>query len=248
MEQVCKSCYHLTCLNYPLRLNQKKGKFREVAEDPDVIASALIAIGSPIWKLISNISNIDFLLSINEQKFSMMFNFFENTRWLLLTIFGAVWLLLKLIRRNHSRTKEFSPSWGLVGAIGVMVFIFAVLITVRSTGSVPNVVMRWGGQAGACNGVFDSSRLVAFKQDYKVALVCGAEDPTTDRLQDKKVTFSNVFTITGGPIAITALYRPATLEYLKKASPVSHVTIPQPGGRPPIQVPVHAPIEFGSIQ
>src|ERR1700731_26674 len=82
----------------------------DFATDPDVIASALLTFGSPIWKFISNVSNVDFLLSINEQKFAVMFDFLENIGWFLIILIGGGWLFIRFLHRDQRKQRP-SPSW-----------------------------------------------------------------------------------------------------------------------------------------
>jgi hypothetical protein len=64
----------------------------KIISDPNVQASALLAVGSLLWKGISVASNIDFLLTINEERFKIFLDFLEGPGWILLTIAGIAWL------------------------------------------------------------------------------------------------------------------------------------------------------------
>jgi hypothetical protein len=185
-----------------------------IAHDPDVVASSLLAFGSPLWKVISNISNVDFLLSINEQKFALLFEFLESTGWFLIMLVGLGWFGLKYIRSDW-RVQEGSPTWGLATAIGLMAFLFGVLVTVRATGSVPNIVAQWSIQDGNCSTVVDTTKLVSFRKDYKLAMVCGVIDPLKDRQEDESIGVSAPFTIVPGGIPIIAPPRPAMAAVLQ---------------------------------
>jgi hypothetical protein len=50
--------------------------------------------------------------------------------------------------------------------------------------------------------------LLSFSNDYKLVVACGFQDETIDELEDDRITFSNPFTISGYPIAITSHYSP----------------------------------------
>jgi len=57
----------------------------------------------------------------------------------------------------------------------------------------------WGTQDGAhfCKASIDSSKLVVFKKNHKLVLLCGIADPSVDQYQDESVSFSTPYTITG---------------------------------------------------
>jgi hypothetical protein len=122
------------------------------------------------------------------------------------------------------------------------------LVATHATGSVPNIVNGWGGPLGTCTAAFDTTRLRSFSSKYKIALACGLEDATIDKLEDQTITFSNPFTIVGGGLSIVAPYRPAMREHLQKVAEAAKAatTGALPNQTPPsvaIQVPVwHDPV------
>jgi hypothetical protein len=189
-----------------------------IASDPDVLASSLLALGPPIWKFISTVSNIDFLLSINEQKFAVLFDFMENTGWILIMLFGAGWLGVKYARGDWRTKQQGSPSWGLVIAVGLMTFMFGVLLAVKSTGAVPNVIGQWSLQNGQCSVVVDTAKLGSFRKDYKLAVVCGVLDPKKDRMEDENISVSAPFTIVAGGVPILVPTRPAMAPLLQQGA------------------------------
>jgi hypothetical protein len=190
-----------------------RGDIKSFAAIPGTQASALLAIGPAIWRWVSHVSNVDFLLEVNEEKFSIIFDFMQNYGWWLLSLVGFVWLAINY----YDRKGQGQPgNWPLIPTTALIAFMFGVLIAVRATGSVPNIVTGWGGPPGNCTATLDTSRLGSFKSKYKVALACGLEDATTDKLEDTNITFSKVFTITGGGQPIVAPFRQAMSDHLKK--------------------------------
>jgi len=87
-----------------------------------------------------------------------------------------------------------------------MAFAFGALVTVKSSGQVPNVIVGWGGNTAQCNAVVDTTRLQTFKDTYKLVLICGVENPTMDKMEDERILISNPFDIRPGGVAIVANY------------------------------------------
>jgi hypothetical protein len=188
---------------------------KELVSDTEVQASAILAVGPAIWKWISDISNIDFLLSINGEKFNMFLSFLQGPGWILLTGIGGVWFGSIIIRRGspgYVATK--SPTWGLVGSSTVVAFLFGVFVAINSSGSVPNIIAGWGSISSdkECNATLDGSRLSSFKKNYKLAIACGINDPSVDHLEDENITISNSYTITPGAIQIVTPLREAMIK------------------------------------
>jgi hypothetical protein len=197
--------------------NEKLAKGTALASDPHLQAPAILTIGLLLWRLLSAISNIDFLLSINEEKFALIFAFMQNTGWWLFSIIGLCWFWIEWSRRkSEADVSSKPPGPGMVIACSVVAFLFGILLAVRSTGSVPNIVTSWGGPPGACTATFDTTRLISFASRYKIALACGIQDANTDKLEDANITFSKPFTIAAGGLAIVAPYRPAMIDHLQK--------------------------------
>jgi hypothetical protein len=181
----------------------QKSRQSQILNDPQSMASAILSVGAAAWKGLSVWSNVDFLLSIREERFAIMFQFFDTTGWWLLLIFGLAWLAVRWVR---GPTQERVPSWAVVIAASVMMFLFGVLIAVKSSGEIPSVFVGWGGVPGRCSAIIDTSRLLSFRDTYKLALVCGIQDPATDILEDNRITISNSFNIVPGGLSILATH------------------------------------------
>jgi hypothetical protein len=156
--------------------------------DSEVQASLLLAVGSLIWKWVSVAANVDFLLQINEEKFAVMFEFLQNIGWLVLALGGFAWTI---IRFSTQKSVRQAPSWSTVVAAAILAFMFGILLAVRSTGNVPNLITGWGADQSSCHVTFDTNRLASFRANYKIALACGITDPTKDKLDDDGLTISN---------------------------------------------------------
>lgn len=215
----------------------------ELVSDGNVQASALLTIGPIIWKWISNVSNVDFLLSINGEKFNMTLNFFLGHGWFILALIGALWLLSTIGFRSYT-TRAASPNIAILISAIIVAFLFGVLFAVESTGGVPNVLAGWGSQdPRICNSSIDTKRLVSFRKDYKLAVVCGVQDMSKDRLEDEIITISSRFTIIGGlqPIATPVSFKMAQhMEDLSKQAQKA-------AGRPDQIVAVAIPTWYTAI-
>jgi hypothetical protein len=148
------------------------GRFEAISRyfsTPDEKASAILAGGSILWKYFSYWEHIDFLLSIREEKFSVMFDFMQNAGWAVLLVIGIVWYLISLITSDADAT--VASAWRLIASCSLVAFLFGVVVTIRASGSVPSVIGGWGGNIGGCNAVMDTSRLMSFRKEYRIALM-----------------------------------------------------------------------------
>ncbi len=179
------------------------GELRAALSDSDNRASLVLGVGSLLWKGLSYWEHTDFLLSIREERFNVMFDFFEHAGWLLLVLVSIGWFIWSAFIRDKYEPKR-TISLPLVISWAIVSFMFGVLITVRATGGVPNVVTSYGVGQGACNAIIDTSRLLEFRNDFRIILLCGLVDPTVDMLDNKNVVVSNTFEITPGGIPIVA--------------------------------------------
>src|ERR1700730_7123967 len=82
--------------------------------DPDVWGSGILLLGGPILKLLSYVEHLDFLLSILEEKFKMMFDAWESFGWWIAAGVGIIWGLNRFSKRDLPHAK--GPTWGLLAA------------------------------------------------------------------------------------------------------------------------------------
>src|SRR6266478_1617589 len=174
-----------------------KDFIQKINLDNPKAAPTILAIGAAVWKLIAVIANVDFVLSVREERLAMMFQFLLDYGWIILIVVGIVWALQA--HRNPDRERVH---WGMAVSIGVLSFMSGVLIAVYATGSLPNIMQQWTGDwaSQTCNAVIDTSRLVGFKGGYRVVLICGASDPKIDPQEDNRIAVSTPFHITGSPV------------------------------------------------
>jgi hypothetical protein len=118
---------------------------RTLLEDGNARASAVLTGGSILWKVLAYAEHIDFFLSFKGEKFSMIFDFFESAGWWMLAAVGILWFMA-----TRGKGKEFAPqplNWAFLLSCALMAFAFGSLITVKSSGQVPTVIVGWGGNA-----------------------------------------------------------------------------------------------------
>lgn len=164
------------------------------------IAPLTLLIGDIASKILSYAEHLDFLLSIRDAKFASMFQIFTEYAWWIIALCAGAWALYEWRQR-----KETTSTGALVFSSSFVAFLFGVIITVKATGSLPEIMQMYTADAvnGTCSAGVDTSRLEGFKDDYRVILICGVGDPTIDAQEDERISISSAFHITGTTIAIT---------------------------------------------
>jgi hypothetical protein len=186
-----------------------KKEVTELASDGGVQASLLLTVGPVVWKFVSNVSNVDFLLGLNGEKFNMFLNFLEGPGWAALMVAGIMWFIARVAYRKYIPIKA-GPNWGLLASSAVVSFLFGILVAVNSTGGVPTLIMGWGSSdPHICISQVNMVKLVGFAKDYKLAVVCGLGDASQDKLELETITVSNRFTITSGVQPVVTSVSPA---------------------------------------
>ena len=167
-------------------------------------AGILLLLGAPLLRALAWWENIDFILSIREEKIAMTLQLFLDWGWLILMVTAIVWVL----GVRKSQVDQTKVHWGMVTSIGILAFMAGALITVRAAGTTPMVFAQWGGDAPTktCNAVIDTSRLVGRKDKERIILLCGVADPSRDPIEDDRIAVSQPFTITGQATTILAHY------------------------------------------
>ena len=100
----------------------------------------LLSVGSALWKGIAYWGNIDFILSMRQERLAMIFQSFLDYGWAVLLVVGIVWGL-----QARRPTKVVKVQWGIVTVVGLLAFMFGALAT-SSTTSLPRVISAWGGE------------------------------------------------------------------------------------------------------
>lgn len=192
----------------------------------------ILSIGALLWKAVAAWSSVDFILSIRNETFFIMFTMFLNYGWLVVVIGGIVWAF---ISTQTTEGRTLNPA--LVVVVGILAFIWGVLVTVLATGSVPTIIGSWGTTGPSCWATVDTSRLLSFRKEYDLALVCGVTNPTIDKLADTRVSISNLFVIRAEPLTITTPYSKDMTEAINKLVDEARKTAPE-GTPMPVQVQI----------
>jgi hypothetical protein len=179
----------------------KKDFIQKINFDSPKAAPAVLTVGAAIWKGIAELANVDFILSVREERLAMMFQFILDYGWLLLVVVGLIWIL-----QAHRSPDRERIHWGMVASVGILAFMTGILVSVYATGSLPNIMQQWSGDpmGQTCNAQVDTSRLIGFKNGYRLVLICGASDPKVDPQEDDRIAVSAAFHITGQPVAVLA--------------------------------------------
>ena len=109
--------------------------------DGNARASATLTAGSILWKVLSYSEHLDFL-SLREEKFAMIFSFFESTGWFLLAGIGVLWWF----GTRGNGAKSFPLNWPFLVSCIVVAFLFGSLITVQSSDEISQVISWWGSE------------------------------------------------------------------------------------------------------
>lgn len=163
------------------------------------IPPVLLALGGGVWRWISGVSNLDFLLSMKGQTCMLMFDFFMNYGWWLMVIGGIVWLVFA---RQDPEKGEFGLDMVLV--VGLLAFLAGIIVTGKATGTVPDITISYGQSPHGCEATYDTGKLRRFRDRYDIVLMCGLNDSSTDKFFDTNISISKPFNILLGPIPITA--------------------------------------------
>lgn len=167
-------------------------------------APTILTIGTAILRGIAWWQDIDFILSVREEKIAMALQLLLDWGWLILVIVGIVWIL----GAHEVPTDQAKVHWGMVTSVGILTFLIGTLITVRAIGTPPMMLTGWGGDPNArnCSATIDTSRLIGRKEKDRLILLCGVYDPTQDPMEDDRIAVSRPFTISGQPTTIVAAY------------------------------------------
>jgi hypothetical protein len=182
---------------------EETSRFRLNFNSPKA-APAVLTIGTALWRLLAFLQNIDFVLSVKEEKIAMSLQLLLDYGWIVLIIAGIVWFL----GANTIPVDTSKVHWGMVFSASLIAFMCGALIAVYATGSLPMVLNGWGADSGSrvCSVTIDTSRLVGLKDKYRVIGICGMIDASTDPQDDDRIAVSKPFNITGQPLAINVPY------------------------------------------
>jgi hypothetical protein len=174
------------------------------------IPPILLAIGGSIWQLVGVVSNIDFLMSFRSGNLLKMFEFFIDYGWAIMTFVGFVWFVSVY---KKTQRKVISP--GFVIVVGVLAFMWGVLLTINAIGTTPRIMEAYGTEGGVCSATFNTAPLSRFKENYDVALICGLTDPSRDQFTDTRITISVPYSIQLGRFEVSATYGEDMRSYMR---------------------------------
>jgi hypothetical protein len=179
------------------------GKTRIVAPRAE-LAPATLLVGDLAIKILTAAEHIDFLLSVRDERFATMLQFFRNSGWLLIGVAAALWLAYEY-KRHRANPNAVGSVGAVVFSTALVAFLVGVVITVWATGSLPNIVQNYAGDPNnqTCIATVDTSHLIGLQDDYRLILLCGMQDPEHDAWEDTRIAVSSPFHINGGPIMIT---------------------------------------------
>jgi len=192
---------------------------QDTSPGPDLrkptIPPIFLGIGSILWKLIDWAARIDFILSVQNQSFAVIFQSFATYGWLLIVVVCLLWWY-QTQKQSGKVQGEYRVTWGLVISGALLSFLYGVLLTVYATGSVPNVILSYARTDAGCQAAVDTSRLTSFKNDFRLVIACGIGDPAIDQFEETNISISSPFTINPGGTIILAPYS-STMEATLKA-------------------------------
>lgn len=143
-----------------------------------------------------------------------LFALFETVHpyWaVLLIIGGLIGMVATLYERKRGYLRGHLFTVGI--AMMILTWLFLGLDCLdrhyHSTDSagVGRALIVWGTNAGSdCEGTIDGTQLSKWSAVYRVALVCGIQDLSIDRLQDTRITITRFFGIETYSMPVVAPY------------------------------------------
>ncbi|MGA3309263.1 MAG: hypothetical protein ABSD08_11685 [Xanthobacteraceae bacterium] len=174
-----------------------------VLKDNAAWGAAILTVGSPISRLLTWAEHVEFLISLKDEKFKTMVEWWTSWGWIAGLVVGALWLYYRYSQR--SQTAHPAPTWGFVAVCTFMAFVYGSIIASLPANDIPNPIIKIGGTPpNLCGATIDASVLISFKDKYKMALTCNIVQSTVDLLDDKRIAVSNLFDITAGTRFIEA--------------------------------------------
>ncbi len=179
------------------------------------LAPTLLGVGTILWKLAGLAERVDFILRVQDETFAAIFEAFISYGWIILILGSVLWGIYAAWKQSAPIEDGFKATPGMVLSVGLLAFLYGILIAVRATGAIPNVTVAWGPSGNGCQLAVDTSRLATFRSQYYLVGVCGLNDPATDMLQQTNISISKPFTITPGGVRVFAPYSAAMTNALK---------------------------------
>lgn len=197
------------------------------------VAPATVLLGNLVIRGLEWAEHVDFLLSVRDEKLATMLQFYRDFGWWVIGLGALLWLGYEYKRQKSDKTARGSIG-GLVASFSFVSFLLGGVIAVRATGTLPNIIVNYGGDGNneTCVADIDVSRLSGFAEDYRLILLCGMMDPSKDALDDTRIAISSPFHINaGGGVGIRGIVAPLgnLKEVLKSADIISKIPVAPPG-------------------
>src|SRR5437879_6366577 len=130
------------------------------------LAPTLLGVGTILWKLAGLAGRVDFILRVQDETFAAIFEAFTNYGWIILILGSVLWGIYAGWKQPAPIEGGFKATPGMVLSVGVLAFLYGILIAVRATGAIPNVTVAWGPTSTGCQIAGDTSRLSTFRGQY----------------------------------------------------------------------------------
>jgi hypothetical protein len=174
-------------------------RVKEYLNNPKTPPLAL-AVGQIVWRGVAALSNIDFIVSVREERIAMILEWLLDWGWIVIAVVAALWAFFAPRKSQEPNLL----SWQRVGVMGVLGFMAGILVTTQGGTSALSVMQSWGATPTDCFGQIDTSKLIGFKGKDRIVLICGIVDAKVDPVSDTRIAVSAPFTINGGSILIDA--------------------------------------------
>jgi hypothetical protein len=202
------------------------------------VAPATVLFGDLFIRSLEWAEHVDFLLSVRDEKLATMLQFYRDFGWWVIGLGALLWLVYEYKRQKKDETTRGSIG-SLVASVAFVSFLLGSVITVRATGTLPNIIMGYGGNTNdqTCTADIDVSRLSGFAEDYRLILLCGMMNPSREALDDTRIAVSSPFHINaGGGTAIRGIVVPiGNLKEILKSTDMSKIPPMSPGQTPAVQ-------------
>jgi hypothetical protein len=165
------------------------------------LAPTIVLIGDLCLKGLEYAEHLDFLLSVRDEKLATILQVYRDFGWWVIGLGSIIWVIYEY--RRHKKDESARGSVGsLVASAAFVSFLLGSLITVKATGTLPNIIVNYGGDASpnnqTCWADIDVSRLSGFAEEYRLILLCGMMDQSTEPLDDTRIAVSSPFHINAG--------------------------------------------------
>jgi len=199
------------------------------------VAPATVLFGDLLIRGLEWVEHVDFLLSVRDEKLATLLQVYRDFGWWIIGLGALFWLVYEYRRQKKDESSRGSIG-SLVASVAFMSFLLGSVITVKATGTLPNIIVNYGGDTNnqTCFADVDVSRLSGFAEDYRLILLCGMMDASREALDDTRIAVSSPFHINagGGPTMRGIVVPIGNLKEILKSADLSKVPPAPPGQTP----------------